>query len=89
LESNADFVIRRLQDLVPPETHLWCQANYCVEFGLPQEQILQFTAKHSTDLIVLGVRAAHGPVGDSSHLGHTTAQHIVAHADCPVLTVRG
>jgi nucleotide-binding universal stress UspA family protein len=43
----------------------------------------------AADLIVLGVRPTHGAGSTVTHLSHTTAQHIVAHAACPVLTVRG
>ncbi|MGA7926808.1 MAG: universal stress protein [Candidatus Sulfotelmatobacter sp.] len=89
LESNSDFLVRRLQELVPKDAELWCHPDYFVEFGPPAERILQFSATHGTDLIVMGVRPTHGAVGTVTHLAHTTAQHIVAHATCPVLTVRG
>jgi nucleotide-binding universal stress UspA family protein len=89
LESNSDFLVRRLQELVPKDAELWCHPEYFVQFGLPAERILQFSATHGTDLIVMGVRPTHGTVSTVTHLAHTTAQHIVAHATCPVLTVRG
>ena len=40
-------------------------------------------------LIVLGVRDAAGRLGAATHLERTTAHKVVAHATCPVLTVRG
>lgn len=89
LESNSDFLVRRLQELVPKDAELWCHPEYFVEFGVPAERILQFSATHGADLIVMGVRPTQGAVGTVTHLAHTTAQHIVAHATCPVLTVRG
>jgi nucleotide-binding universal stress UspA family protein len=89
LESNSDFLVRRLQELVPKDAELWCHPEYFVQFGLPAERIVQFSATHGTDLIVMGVRPTHGTVSTVTHLAHTTAQHIVAHATCPVLTVRG
>jgi nucleotide-binding universal stress UspA family protein len=89
LESNSDLLIRRLQGLVPPDTELWCHPEYFIEVGPPAEQILQFSRAHGVDLIVMGVRPTYGAVSAVTHLAHTTAQHIVAHAACPVLTVRG
>ena len=89
LESNSDFLVRRLQELVPKDAELWCHPEYFVQFGLPAERILQFSATHGTDLIVMGVRPTRGTVSTVTHLAHTTAQHVVAHATCPVLTVRG
>ena len=89
LESNTGFVLRRLQDILPAESELWCHPEYFVEFGSPRGRILQFAADHSVDLIVLGVRAVRGSVGVSPHTAHSTAHHLVAHAGCPVLTVRG
>jgi nucleotide-binding universal stress UspA family protein len=89
LEANTDFLVRRLQELVPKDAELWCHPEYFVQFGLPAEGILKFSATHGTDLIVMGVRPRWGTVNTVTHLAHTTAQHIVAHATCPVLTVRG
>lgn len=89
LESNAGFLRQGLQELIPRDAELWCHPDYFVEFGAPRERILEFAAEHDVDLIVLGIRPPHGSLGGSTHLGHRTAQHLVAHADCPVLTIRG
>jgi nucleotide-binding universal stress UspA family protein len=89
LESNSEFLVRRLQELVPRDAELWCHPEYFVQFGSPAERILQFAAAHRADLIIMGVRPAHGAVSTVTHLAHTTAQHVVAHATCPVLTIRG
>jgi nucleotide-binding universal stress UspA family protein len=88
-ESNADFIIRRLEGLVSKESGLWFGSNYAVEFGPAEEQILKFADLHNADLIVLGVRAPQGALNTLTHLAHSKSQHIVAHATCPVLTVRG
>jgi nucleotide-binding universal stress UspA family protein len=89
LESNSDFLVRRLQELVPKDAEPWCHPEYFVQFGPPAERILEFCATRGVDIIVMGVRPTHGTVSTVTHLAHTTAQHIVAHATCPVLTVRG
>jgi nucleotide-binding universal stress UspA family protein len=86
-------LIRRLEELVPAAAEPWCQVKCLVEFGRqfapPAERILEVARDRAADLIVLGVRGSHGALSTVTHLGQTTAQHIVALATCPVLTVRG
>ncbi len=89
LESNAGFLLRRLQELVPADSELWCHPEYFVEFGSPRRQILRFVVDHKVDLMVLGVRSAAGSMGAVTHLANSTAHQLVAGAGCPVLTVRG
>ncbi len=95
LEGVTASLVRRLKELAPPEAESWCHVEFLVEFGHlrqfapPAEQILEIARERAADLIVLGVRPAHGAVSTVTHLAHTTAQHIVAHAACPVLTIRG
>jgi len=88
-KSSSELLLRRLQELVPPDTDLWCHPEYFIQFGPPADRILQFSGAHGVDLIVMGVHPAYGAVSAVTHLVHSTAQHIVAHATCPVLTVRG
>jgi len=89
LQPNSDPRIRRLHELVPPDSTPWCDPEYFVQCGAPAERILQFSEAHGVDLIVMGVHPAYGAVSAVTHLAHSTAQHIVAHAACPVLTIRG
>ena len=92
LEELKASVTSRLKDIVPPEVESWCDVKYLVEFGRqfapPAERILEIARDRAADLIVLGVRPTHS-VRTVTHLAHTTDQHIVAHATCPVLTIRG
>jgi nucleotide-binding universal stress UspA family protein len=92
-EAVTESVTRRLKELVPPEAEAWCHVECVVEFGqqfaLPAPRILEIAKDKAADLIILGVRSTHRAVSTVTHLAHTTAQHIVAHATCPVLTVRG
>jgi nucleotide-binding universal stress UspA family protein len=55
----------------------------------PAERILEAARERGADLIVLGLRDAAGRLGAATHLSRTTAHKVVAHAECPVLTVRG
>lgn len=92
VEKVKASLLARLKELVPPDAEPWCDAQCLVEFGKlsasPAVRILEVARDRAPDLIVLGVRPAHGAVSAVTHLAHTTAQHIVAHAACPVLTVR-
>jgi nucleotide-binding universal stress UspA family protein len=88
-QSNADFVIRRMRDLVPQDSELWFRSNYAVEFGDAEEEILKYAKAHDADLIVLGVRAPVSSLNTLAHLAHSRSHGIVSHATCPVLTVRG
>ncbi len=93
LEGVTASLVRRLKELAPPEAESWCHVECLVGFSQqfvpPAERILEIARERAADLIVLGVRPTHGAVSTLTHLAHTTAQHIVAHAACPVLTIRG
>jgi nucleotide-binding universal stress UspA family protein len=89
LEANADFAMRRLHELAPPNADLWFQPEYFVEFGNVEEQIRNFVGKHGTDLIVLGVRQSTHNMAAVTHFSNSMTHRIVAYATCPVLTVRG
>jgi nucleotide-binding universal stress UspA family protein len=82
-------VIGRLRELVPADAELWCHPEPVVRYGNPAEQILETAKEHGADLIILGVRNTAGYLRAATHLEKTTAHKLVAHAMCPVLTVRG
>ncbi|HEV2299470.1 MAG TPA: universal stress protein [Candidatus Acidoferrales bacterium] len=81
--------LSRLNALLPKEAELWCRPEAVVEYGDAATRILEEANNRGADLIVLGVRDASGHIGAATHLGRTTAHKVVAHAPCPVLTVRG
>ena len=81
--------IHRLKSLVPAEEELWCRPRAVVERGEPAAQILAAAEQHGADLIVLGVRGVDGTAGIATRLQRDVAYDVVAHAQCPVLTVRG
>lgn len=86
-------LMRRLEELVPAEAEFWCDVQCRVEFNRQfarsEERILEIAAAQAADLLVLGLRPAHAGLSTVTHLVHSTAQHVVAHSGCPVLTVRG
>ncbi|MFZ0759605.1 MAG: universal stress protein [Candidatus Sulfotelmatobacter sp.] len=90
LKGVTASLMRRLKELAPPEAESWCHPEYVVgfrrQFASSAERIVEIARERLADLIVLGVRPTHAAL--VTHLAHTTAQHIVAHAACPVLTIR-
>jgi len=88
-EDSVANVMHQLYELVPEEAELWCRPKATVRFGNPAERILEAAVELEADLIVLGVRGASGHLSAATHLERTTAHKVVAHAPCPVLTVRG
>lgn len=79
----------RLRKMIPEEAESWCAANFIVEHGEVGEKVLDVAKRKKADLIVMGVTAEKGVPGASTHLPIAVAHSIVAHAICPVLTVRG
>jgi len=73
---------------VPDEAEAWYKPEYFVERGDPAERILDLANLREVDLIVLGAQPERGMPGAARHLPIATAHKVVAHAKCPVLTVR-
>ena len=88
-EEAVGSAMGQLHELVPADAELWCRPEAVVRYGNPADQILETAKEHGADLIILGVRNAGGYLGPATHLEKTTAHKVVAHAMCPVLTVRG
>jgi nucleotide-binding universal stress UspA family protein len=78
-----------LQKLMPEEAMEWCRAEYFVEQGNPAEKILEVARFRESDMIVLGIKPEAGVPGAAIHLPISTVHKVVAHAGCPVLTIRG
>jgi len=76
--------IRKLQALVPREARLAYEPETLMDFGSPWNCIVSKAAEFESDLIVLGAHST----DSSTRLPWSTAHQIVAHAPCPVLTVR-
>ena len=60
-----------------------------MEHGEPGAQILATAERCGADLIVLGVRGMDALTKLATRIERATAYEVVAHAPCPVLTVRG
>jgi nucleotide-binding universal stress UspA family protein len=79
--------IQRLKDLVPAESDLPFTPETVMEFGAAPASILKVAAARDADLLVLGARSSEALPG-STHLPWSTVHQVIAHAECPVLTVR-
>ncbi len=74
----------RLEEIVPVEAREWCDVQVVVRSGKAYREILSLARERKADLIAMGVRGRN-PL-DIMLFGSTT-QHVVRHAECPVLTI--
>jgi universal stress protein A len=74
-----------LQALIDREIGGKVNATYAVRTGNPHHEILAEAGERKVDLIIL---ATHGHSGVEHMLFGSTADRIVHHAPCPVLTIR-
>jgi nucleotide-binding universal stress UspA family protein len=88
-EQTIADAMHRLLEIVPVDAELWCRPEASVQYGNPADMILDMARDRGSDLIVMGVRDAMGHLGAATHVERATAHQVVAHAICPVLTVRG
>ena len=88
-QDSVANVMHQLYEIVPESAGIWCRPEAIVRFGSPSDRILEAGKELDADLIVLGVRDPSKRIGAATHLERTTAHKVVAHATCPVLTIRG
>jgi nucleotide-binding universal stress UspA family protein len=86
-EEFGESSERVLRALVPDEAKFWCAPHFVVEQGVPEEKILEVAYRVGAELIVLGSHKPEGVRGAATHLSIATARKVVAHAECPVLSV--
>jgi len=88
-ETLIGDVVQRLKAMVPAEARMLCRPAAIVQYGEPADRILEVATERDADLVVLGVKDARNHLGAATHLERAIAHQVVAHARCPVLTVRG
>ncbi len=76
----------KLSQMVPPDADLAHKPEIEVVVGIPEAEIVRWADIRKADLIVMG---CHSGGAVSTHLPWTTLHHVLQHAHCPVLTVRG
>jgi nucleotide-binding universal stress UspA family protein len=83
--STYHNAARRLQRVVPPEVHLWCDVKTAVSEGHPYREILSYAEKVEIDLISVG---AHGAGFGMRALFGSNVDRVLRQAPCPVLVAR-
>ena len=84
-ESAYHLAARRLQKMIPPEAHLWCEIKSAVAEGQAYREILNYAEKQQVDLISLG---AHGAGFGIRTLFGSNVDRVLRQAPCPVLVAR-
>ena len=79
----VDEEVRKLREEIPTGSLAYAP-EVLVEFGSAWRCIVNKAAEREADLLVLGAHCVKG----TSHLPWSTVHHVVAHANCPVLTIR-
>jgi nucleotide-binding universal stress UspA family protein len=86
-ELSVAEVMHRLHETIPHDEKLQHRPEAIVEFGKPEERIVEVAKRREADLIVMGVRKT-THLFAATHLELGTADSVVARAPCPVLTIR-
>ena len=84
-ESPYHNAARRLQGVVPPEVHLWCDVKTVVSEGHPYREILNYAERNEINLISVG---AHGAGFGMRALFGSNVDRVLRQAPCPVLVAR-
>lgn len=84
--SPIDYGKRKLKDLIPIDALFRQLPETLIELGNAPERILKIAADSQADMIILGARSS-AEVG-TTHLPWSTTIRVIAHAHCPVLTIR-
>lgn len=75
---------RELESSFVEELRGYKEIEYKLLKGLPYEEILKFSEGNGIDLIIMGT---HGRKGLERVIFGSTAERVVRHSKCPVLTV--
>ena len=85
---SAAEAFHELHEMLSSDLDLPHAPDFAVEFGKPADAILTAAGQRAACVIVLGIRGAGPHPHAAAHLDASVAHKIVAHAPCPVLTVR-
>ena len=86
-QSEKEMAMKRLAQLLRPETTASVVTEFIVEVGAPGEHILKVAESQSADLIVMSPHHT-AFARASTHLPWVTPHQVLCHARCPVLTMR-
>jgi nucleotide-binding universal stress UspA family protein len=85
-ESSRRYAQKGLNRLIAKARRLGVRARGLLLEGNAQERIVAAARRQHADMIVMGT---HGRTGFARFVLGSVAGRVVAHAGCPVLTVRG
>jgi nucleotide-binding universal stress UspA family protein len=89
VESYRKFLetqlLARLGTFLPAEAADACRPHEVVRIGWPWEEITRVARESSAELVVMGLHGGRGAI-DRLVFG-STAQQVLRHAECPVLTI--
>ena len=80
------WATRHLDDLAARARAAGVRASVFLVAGTPAREITRFAKKKRADLLVIGT---HGRTGLAKLFLGSVANHVIASASCPVMTVRG
>lgn len=81
IEANA---VKEIEKCCVEDLRGYKNIEYKVLKGVPHEEILKFAEENAIDLIIMGT---HSRKGLDRVIFGSTAERVVRHAPCPVLTV--
>jgi universal stress protein A len=84
LTDYAEGQMKKLEQRFAPEGPI--APRSIVKTGKPYEEIVKIAGQMKADMIIM---STHGYTGLKHTLLGSTAERVVRHASCPVLTVRG
>lgn len=84
-EASYHKATKRLQNVIPPEAHLWCAVKTAIAEGQPYREVLNYAERHDIDLISIG---AHGAGFGMRALFGSNVDRVLRQAPCPVLVAR-
>lgn len=76
----------RLRETVPESVRAFCTVETVLVSGTPSREIVRVAGTQRSELIVIGI---HGRGAADRLFFGSTAEYVVRHATCPVLTIRG
>ncbi|THB76293.1 MAG: universal stress protein [Desulfobacteraceae bacterium] len=84
-DSLTSHLKRQLSEMVPEDSRNWCTPVTVLLQGQPYQELLDYAARESVDMIVLGIRG-HSLL--EQFLVGSTTDRVISRAPCPVLAVR-
>jgi nucleotide-binding universal stress UspA family protein len=84
-QAAHDKALLDLRQAIPPDVYDWCRPDVELGEGRAHEEIVRMARDRQADLIVVGV---HGRSALGMAVFGSTANQVIRHAACPVLTVR-